>query len=74
MMAIINRVPDLVAAKFGGVGNINLQQIHLDTKLNYATVASWVNGKPTRVDFPTLETWCKYLNAKPGDILEYKED
>lgn len=70
-MSIVNRVPILVAEKFGGKGNINLKQIERDTGLNYATVASWVNDEVKRVDFPTLETWCKYFGVKPGDILDY---
>jgi DNA-binding Xre family transcriptional regulator len=74
MMAIINRVPELVAAKFGGAENINYSEIHLDTRLNYATVRSWVKGEVTRVDYPALEAWCKYLKVQPGDILKYEPD
>lgn len=68
---IVNHVPELVAAKFGGAERINLTQVQLDTRLNYATVSSWVKGEVTRVDFPVLEAWCKYLSVQPGDILTY---
>lgn len=72
-MRVTNRVPELVAAKFGGADNINYTEIQAATNMNYRTVSSWVKGHVTRADFPILAKWCKYLNVTVGEILEYKE-
>ncbi len=73
-MAVINRVPELIAQKFGGENKIVLLQVQSETGLNYATVSSWVKNQVTRADFPILEKWCKYLNCGIGDLLIYKEE
>ena len=72
-MAIVNRVPELVANKFGGADKVNLSDVQRDTGLTYSTVSRWVKDRVDRVDFPVLETWCKYLNVQPGDILIFQE-
>lgn len=71
-MPVINRVPELVAAKFGGEDKVNLTEIQEATHMNYRTVSAWVKGHVTRADFPILETWCIYLGVEPGDILKLK--
>lgn len=74
-MAIVNRVPELVAAKFGGdPENINLLKVQRETNLTYTAVSRWVKGYVTRIDTDALETWCKYLKVQPGDILQYVPD
>jgi DNA-binding Xre family transcriptional regulator len=73
-MPVINRVPELVAARFGGKENINLSDVQRDIGLNYATVAKWVKNQVDRADFEVLESWCKYLKVQPGDILIYEPD
>lgn len=74
-MAIKNRVPDLLAAKFGGKENINLKQVQREVgDIAYGTVNAWVKDKLDRVDFPTLEKWCRYLGVGVGDILVYMPD
>lgn len=74
-MAVLNRVPELVAEKFGGKDKINLTHVQAETKLNYATVSKWVKGKhEQRIDLDALETWCKYLGVGVGDILVYVPD
>jgi putative transcriptional regulator len=74
-MAIQNRVPDLVAAKFGGKENINVQHVANAVGLTYVSTAKWLKNRIDRVDFPVLEKWCIYLDCQPGDILIYmKED
>lgn len=70
-MSIINRLPELVAKKFGGADKVNLSDVERETGLTYSTVSRWYKGRVDRVDFPVLEVWCKYLNVKPGDILDY---
>lgn len=72
-MPVVNRVPELAARKFGGVKQINLKQIEKDTDLTYVTVRSWVKGTVNRIDFSTLEIWCKYFGVKPGDILTLED-
>lgn len=73
-MPVKNKVPELVAAKFGGVENINLSRVKEATGLNYATVSAWVNDEVKRADFPILERWCEYLGVQPGDILVYEKN
>lgn len=72
-MAIVNRLPELVAEKFGGADKVNMSEIQKDTRLTYSTVSRWVKNEIDRVDFPILEVWCKYLGVQPGDILVYEE-
>lgn len=73
-MAIINRVPELVADKFGGKENVNLSQVQRDSKLDYRTVSAWMKNSVVRIDFPTLESWCSYLGVQPGDLFSYVPD
>lgn len=69
-----NRVPELVAKKFGGKDKIVVQRVALDLKLSYTTVERWLNNEVTRADFPILEAWCEYLKVGIGDILVYVPD
>jgi DNA-binding Xre family transcriptional regulator len=73
-MAVINRVPDLVAEKFGGREKVNLTRVQEETGLNYGTVLSWMKGHVNRADFNILEVWCKYLGVGVGEILVYKPE
>jgi DNA-binding Xre family transcriptional regulator len=71
-MAVVNRVPELVQAKYGA--GVSLTEVQRATGLNYATVSSWMKRTVSRVDFPTLEIWCRYLDAEIGDLLQYQPD
>jgi DNA-binding Xre family transcriptional regulator len=73
-MAVINKVPELLAQKFGGAQNVVLQHVAQDTRLTYSTVLRWAKRDITKIDTPTLETWCKYFNCGVGDILQYVPD
>lgn len=73
-MPVINRVPELVANKFGGEEKINLKEVERQTGLNYGVISRWIKGRVDRADFPILEAWCKYLNVGVGDILVYQSD
>ena len=73
-MMIVNRVPELVAAKFGGDDKVNISEVAREMVTTYSTVHSWIKGKPIRADFDMLERWCKYLGCQPGDILTYEPD
>lgn len=73
-MRVLNRVPELVAEKFGGADHINLQTVQRETGLNYVTVSRWVKNRVDRVEFKTLAVWCHYLGVQPGDILIYEPD
>lgn len=68
---IINRVPDLVAEKFGGKNNVNMSQVQRETGLEYQTVLRWMKNRVDRADFPVLDVWCKYLGVKADSILEF---
>lgn len=72
-MAVINRVPELVAAKFDD-GKINYTRVQEGTGLTYTTVRKWLVGRVDRFDPQTLEAWCKYLGVGIGDLLEYVPD
>ena len=69
---IENRVPWLVAEKFGGVDKVNLKDVERETGLTYSTIARWMKNRVDRADFPILEVWCKYLNCGVGDLLVYR--
>jgi DNA-binding Xre family transcriptional regulator len=71
---ITNRVPELLAEKFGGKDKINLTQIQLETGMPYTSVSAWAKGKVERYDNKALSAWCKYLGVQPGDILVYEPD
>lgn len=73
-MVISNRIPELVAAKFGDSSKVNMKEVERETGLTYRTVFAWMNNRVTRADFPVLVAWCKYLNCAVGDILVYKPD
>jgi DNA-binding Xre family transcriptional regulator len=73
-MPVINRVPELVAHKFGGQDKVVIQRVADDTGLTYATVSGWLKSRVNRADFPVLATWCKYLGVGVGDLLEYVPD
>ena len=70
-MPVVNRVPELLAKKFGGADKIVVQQVALDLRLSYTAVDRWVKNDVTRADFPILEKWCDYLGVGVGEILEY---
>lgn len=70
-MAIINRVPELLDAKFGGSEKVVLQQVAHDTRLTYSTVTRWAKRRVDRADFPILEVWCRYFGVGVGEVLEF---
>jgi DNA-binding Xre family transcriptional regulator len=72
-MAIENRLPELVAKKYGAE-RVNVNEVQRAVGLTYSTVHGWLNGHVSRADFPVLNAWCKYLNCAVGDILVYTPD
>lgn len=72
-MVIKNRVPELLAAKFGDAP-VNLSHVQRDTGLSYSSVNDWAKGRVARVDLSALEAWCKYLGADVGELLVYTPD
>jgi len=73
-MVVKNRVPELIAQKFGGGENVNLMEVQRQTGLNYSVVSRWYRDRVDRIDLPVLEVWCQYLNVGVGDILVYQPD
>ena len=47
-------------------------QLREDLGLGSNTIAKFANHEP--VSFDVLEKLCKYLNAQPGDLIEFEED
>lgn len=68
---IVNRVPDLVAEKFGGKDKVNMSQVQRETGLEYQTVLRWMKSRVDRADFPVLDVWCAYLKVGVGDLLQH---
>jgi len=69
---IVNRVPELINLKFGGIENVNLSEVQRETGLTYVTVSKWYKGQVDRADFPTLVRWCIYFDCEVGELLIYK--
>lgn len=72
-MPVVNRVPELLAKKFGGADKVVLQHVAQDTRLTYSVVLRWSKRDIQKIDIPTLEKWCKYFGVGVGDILVYEE-
>lgn len=70
-MPVINRVPDLLAKKFGGADKVVKQQVAQDLKVTYSVVLRWNKGDIHMIDAGILEKWCEYLGVGVGDILVY---
>lgn len=68
------RVKELIDQKYGGAENVNLSEVQRDTGLTYVTVLKWYKETPNRVDFPTLEAWCKFLDCGICDLLVLRAD
>lgn len=71
-MMIVNRVPELVAKKFGGKDKVVVAEVQRGVGLTYATVHSWLNDNVRRYDASALDAWCEYLGVGVGDILVHK--
>jgi putative transcriptional regulator len=53
---------------------LTIRQIAEDTGLATSTLTGLTANRAKRVDYDTLNILCKYLDCKPGDILEYVPD
>jgi putative transcriptional regulator len=74
-MPIVNHVGELVKKrKFPRRKRINVRKVERETGLEYSTCSRWLNNRVTKVDWATLEKWCKYLECGVGDLLEYQEE
>lgn len=73
-MNVKNRVPELVAAKYGGDEKINIYEVSKAVDLSYPTTHEWIRGTIRRVDMKILAKWCKYLGVSTGEILVYEEE
>lgn len=73
-MTIINRVPELVAERYGGKDAINVAEVQREVGLTYATVHSWLNDNIRRFDSDALDAWCVFLKVNVGDILVRNDD
>ena len=70
---MINRVPELLAEKFGGADKVVKQQVAQDMRVTYSVVLRWNQRDIRMIDARILEKWCEYLGVGIGDILVYEE-
>lgn len=64
---LINHVQELLKDR-------NLSAVQRATGLSYTVVYEWSRGNVKRVDFKTLEIWCKYFSKPVGELLEYRPE
>jgi putative transcriptional regulator len=57
-----------------GQAALTIRQIAEETGLATSTLTGLTANRARRVDYDTLNALCKYLDCKPGDILEYVAD
>jgi putative transcriptional regulator len=57
-----------------GLPALTIRQIAEETGLATSTLTGLTANRARRVDYDTLNALCKYLECKPGDILEYVAD
>lgn len=53
---------------------ISLKQIADKVGVRYATLWSFAKNKTQSADYALLNTLCKELDVKPGDIIKYIPD
>lgn len=68
---MVNRVPELLAEKFGGADKVNKQQVAQDMRVTYSVVLRWNKRDIHMIDAGILEKWCEYFKVGVGEILEY---
>jgi len=68
-MAIQYKFDVLASLKVKGYSTYRLRKEKI---LGEATIQQLRNGE--KVSWINLETFCKYLNCQPGDIIEYVPD
>lgn len=70
-----NNIKKLIDKKFPGK-RVNISAIADATKLTRQTVMQWYYEPDSlkRYEADVLNSWCKYLDCQPGDILTYEED
>ena len=61
---------DVVMAK----RKMSLNELSEKVGLTQANLSILKTGKAKAIRFSTLESICKVLECKPGDLLEYRED
>lgn len=63
------RIAELVKEK-----KISLYRFANESGITYNQLYTIAKGKTKRIDFKTIELFCKHLNCKPGDLFEYEEE
>lgn len=53
-----------------GAKRLKISDVVRDTGINRSTVNRLYHETTSRIDFETLEVFCKYLECEPGDLLE----
>ncbi len=50
---------------------ISIKQLAEKTGIRYATLWAFAKNKTQSADYQMLDTLCKELDVKPGDIIKY---
>ena len=74
-MAIYNRLKILIAEKeFRENRKLTYRTVAEETGLSIGTLTVYMTQRVNRFDSSTLQTFCKYFDCQPGDILTYSEN
>ena len=65
-MPVVNRVPELLAQKFGGADKVVMQRVAQEMKITYSVVLRWNKRDIHMIDASMLEKWCKSWTVSPA--------
>lgn len=66
---IVNHLPTLLAER-----RLKVADAVRATGISKTTLHKIYNDQSTRIDFDTIDSLCKFLEVKVGDIFEYVDD
>ena len=61
-------------SKLMGEKKLNIQKLSDISGLSRTTISNLYHENVSRLDFETLESLCKALECKAGDLIEYIPD
>lgn len=57
-----------------GKHKLTIQDVHEQTGLNRNTISNLYHERVKRIDFDTINKFCKLFNCQPGDLIQYISD
>lgn len=57
-----------------GSKKLKIADVVRESGINRNTITRLYHETNNRIDFDTLDTLCKYLNCKVGDLLEHVDE